>query len=52
MNETGLRCLPYPGKGITVGEIVTWFDKEIKALPNAIAKTNKNFFGLLPHRGS
>jgi hypothetical protein len=43
VNEIGVRCLPYPGKGSTIGEIIEWFNKEIQALPNSIAKANKNF---------
>jgi hypothetical protein len=33
MSEIGGRCLLYPGKGSTIGEIVEWFDKEIWVLP-------------------
>jgi hypothetical protein len=29
MNEIGVRCLPYPRKKSTIGEIITWFDTEI-----------------------
>jgi hypothetical protein len=43
VNEIGVRCLPYPPKNSTIGEVITWFDKEIKALPSAIAKANKIF---------
>jgi hypothetical protein len=43
MNEIGGWCLPYPGKGSTIDEIVEWFDKEIWALLGAITKANKNF---------
>jgi hypothetical protein len=43
VNEINVWCLPYPGKGRTIGEIVELFDKEIRVLPNAIAKANKNF---------
>lgn len=43
MNENGAQCLPYPEKRSTIGEIVAWFDKEIQALPDTIAKANKNF---------
>jgi hypothetical protein len=52
VNEIGVRCLPYPGKGSTINKIVTWFDNEIKVLLNAIAKANKIFFGLLFRQGS
>jgi hypothetical protein len=45
VNEIGVRCLSYPGKNTTIGEIVEWFDKEIRALPGAIFKANKSFFG-------
>jgi hypothetical protein len=47
VNEIGVRCLPYPGKSSTIGEIIAWFDKEIQALLNAIVKANKIFFCLL-----
>jgi hypothetical protein len=52
VNEIGTRCMPYPKKGITIGEIIMWFTKEIQMLPSAIAKANKNFliyclFGVL-----
>jgi hypothetical protein len=43
VNEIGVWCMSYPGKGSTIGEIVEWFDKEIRALPGAITKENKNF---------
>jgi hypothetical protein len=43
MNEIGGWCLPYPGKGSTIDEIVEWFDKEIWALLGAITKANQNF---------
>jgi hypothetical protein len=43
VNEIGAWCLPYPRKRSTISEIIMWFDKEIRALPNAIAKANKNF---------
>jgi hypothetical protein len=35
VSEFGASCLPYPGKGSTIREIVEWFDEEITA--------NKNF---------
>jgi hypothetical protein len=31
-------------KGNTISEIIVRFDKEIRALQNAIAKVNKNFW--------
>jgi hypothetical protein len=34
VNEIGVRCLSYPPKKSTIGEVITWFDKEIKALPH------------------
>jgi uncharacterized ubiquitin-like protein YukD len=43
MNEIGVRCLPYPSKGSTIGAFTAWFTQEIQALPDAIAKANKNF---------
>jgi hypothetical protein len=43
VNEFGVKCLSYPGKNSTIGEVVEWFDEEIKALPATIAKANKNF---------
>jgi hypothetical protein len=43
MNQIGARCLLYPKKGSTISEITVWFTEEIQALPNAIAKANKNF---------
>jgi hypothetical protein len=43
MNEIGVRCLPYPRKNSRISKVITWFDKEIQALPGAIAKANKNF---------
>lgn len=43
MREFGASCLPYSGKGITIGEIIGWFDKEIKYLPATFVKENKNF---------
>jgi hypothetical protein len=41
--EFGAKCLPYPGKNSTIGNIIGWFDNEIKALPGIIAKANTNF---------
>jgi hypothetical protein len=32
MNEIGAKCLPYPKKGSTIGNIAAWFAKEIQAL--------------------
>jgi hypothetical protein len=43
LNEIGARCLPYPEKGSTIGDVVMWFEKEIQTLWDAIAKANKNF---------
>jgi hypothetical protein len=43
INEIGLKCLSYPGKGSTFGEVIEWFDKEIQALANTIAKAIQNF---------
>jgi hypothetical protein len=43
VNEIGVRCLPYPRKGSSMSNIVALFDTEILALPNTIAKANKNF---------
>jgi hypothetical protein len=43
LNEIGAWCLSYPRKGSTIGEVIAWFEKEIQALPDVIAKANKNF---------
>jgi hypothetical protein len=43
VNEFGASCLPYPGKSSTIGEIVGWFDEEIKMLSATIVKANKIF---------
>jgi hypothetical protein len=43
MNDIGVRCLPYPRKNSTIRELIAWFETEIKALPQATAKANKNF---------
>jgi hypothetical protein len=43
VNEFGASCLPYPGKGSTIGDIIGWFDEEIKALSATFVKVNKNF---------
>jgi hypothetical protein len=32
VNEIGARCLPYPEKGSTIGQIAGLFGKEIQAL--------------------
>jgi hypothetical protein len=29
VNEIGVRCLPYPRKNSTIGEVISWFYKEI-----------------------
>jgi hypothetical protein len=39
VNEIGVGCLPYPGKNSTIGEVIMWFDTEIKVLPNVIIRT-------------
>jgi hypothetical protein len=43
VREFGAWCLPFPGRGSAIREIVGWFDKEIKSLPNTFVKANKNF---------
>jgi hypothetical protein len=43
VNEIGVQCMPYPGKNSTISKFVGWFDKEIQAMPSAIAKANNNF---------
>jgi hypothetical protein len=43
MNEFGAQCLPYPGKGSTIDDIIGWFDEEIKVLPATFTKANKFF---------
>jgi hypothetical protein len=43
VNKLGVKCLLYPVKNSTIGEVVGWLDKEIKPLPAAIVKANKNF---------
>lgn len=36
VSEFGASCLPYPGKGSTIREIVQWFEEEIKANKNIV----------------
>jgi hypothetical protein len=43
VNEIGVWCLLYPPKNSTIDKVITWFEKEIKALPSTILKANKNF---------
>jgi hypothetical protein len=43
VNEIVVQCLSYLPKNSIICKVITWFDKEIKALPVAIEKTNKNF---------
>jgi hypothetical protein len=43
VREFGAWCLPFPGRGSAIREIVGWFDKEIKSLLNTFVKANKNF---------
>jgi hypothetical protein len=43
VNEFGTRCLPFPGKSSTLGDMIGWFDNEIQALLDTVAKANKNF---------
>jgi predicted nuclease with TOPRIM domain len=38
VNEFGARCLPYPSKNSTIGDIIGQFDNDIKALPAIVAK--------------
>jgi hypothetical protein len=44
LNEIVTQCLPYLGKGSTISEVVAWFKKEIRMLPDTIVKVNKSFF--------
>jgi hypothetical protein len=43
INDIGARCLLYPKKGSTIGEVTVWYTNEIQALPNVIAKATNNF---------
>jgi hypothetical protein len=43
LNEVCAQCLRYPKKVSTIGDVVTWLEKEIRALPYAIENANKNF---------
>jgi hypothetical protein len=43
VNEIGVQCLPYPIKNSIIGEVLSWFDKEIKVLHDAITKAHTNF---------
>jgi hypothetical protein len=43
LGELGAQCLPYPGKGSTIGDIGRWFEGEVKSLPATFARANKNF---------
>jgi hypothetical protein len=41
--ELGAQCLPYPEKGTPIGDVVTWFEGEVKSLPGTFVQANKNF---------
>jgi hypothetical protein len=43
VRDFGASCLLYPRKGKAIGEIVGWFDKEIKSLTDTFTKVNRNF---------
>jgi hypothetical protein len=43
LGELGTKCLPYPEKGSTIGDIVRWFEGEVKSLPATFTRANKNF---------
>lgn len=43
LGDLGAQCLPYPRKGTMIGNIVRWFEGEVKSLSATILKCNKNF---------
>jgi hypothetical protein len=46
VNEIGARCLPYPEKGSTIGEITAWFNKD--GLENNMAACDASIFDEVP----
>jgi hypothetical protein len=43
MSGLGAQCLPYLGKGSTIGDIVRWFEEEVKSMSATFTKANKKF---------
>jgi hypothetical protein len=42
LGDLGTEYLPYLGKGSTIGDIIRWFEGEVKLLPATFTKANKN----------
>jgi hypothetical protein len=43
LGELGAQCLPYPENETPIGDVVTWFEGEVKSLLGTFAQANKNF---------
>jgi hypothetical protein len=42
----GAQCLPYPAKGVAIGDLVKWFQEELKSLLEVFTQLNQNFVAL------
>jgi hypothetical protein len=42
-NEVHTRCLPFPGKGAKVEEMIEWVVGEVKMVSNTVWQLNDNF---------
>jgi hypothetical protein len=42
-NEVHARCLPFPGKGAKVEEMIKWVAGEVKTVPDTVWQLNDNF---------
>jgi hypothetical protein len=42
----GAQCLPYLDKGAPLGDLVKWFEREIKSLLETFTQLNKSFVTL------
>jgi hypothetical protein len=41
--EVKAQCLPFPGKGAKVEEMLSWVAEEVKAVPDTVWQLNDNF---------
>jgi hypothetical protein len=46
LGRLGAKWLAYPEKGAPIGDIVKWFEGEVKSLPGTFAALSKNFIAL------
>jgi hypothetical protein len=42
-DEVKVQCLPFPDKGVKIGEMINWVAGEVKAVSNTVWRLNDNF---------